>query len=132
MVDIFMNSDLTWNCLASTYQLKKSYSLLLRGIAQTNKNIVIMPQNTNSRKFQFLTEKHIRTNLFQLTRWQSAKLRDSLPKGIYWVQLAQGGLYHWNWTLLQDYLVNGDRPQHRELVEEFVSSLPSATGGETS
>jgi hypothetical protein len=124
--------DLICNCLASNYQLKKSYSLLLRGIAQTNKNIVIMPQNTNSRKFQFLTEKHIRTNLFQLTRWQSAKLRDSLPKGIYWVQLAQGGLYHWNWTLLQDYLVNGDRPQHRELVEEFVSSLPSSTGGETS
>jgi hypothetical protein len=87
-----------------------------------------MPQNTNSRKFQFLTEKHIRTNLFQLTRWQSAKLRDSLPKGIYWVQLAHGGLYHWNWTLLQDYLVNGDRPEHRSLVEEFVSSLPSATG----
>jgi hypothetical protein len=89
-----------------------------------------MPQKTTDRKFQFLTEKHIRTNLFQLTRWQSAKLRNSRPKGIYWVQLAHGGLYHWNWTLLQDFLINGDRPEHRNLVEEFVSSLPSATGGE--
>ena len=92
-----------------------------------------MPQKKTQTKpkFQFLTGKHIKANLFQLTRWQAAKLRESLPRGIYWVQLAQGGQFHWNWTLLQDYLVNGDRPEHQELIGEFVLSLPGGIGGET-
>jgi hypothetical protein len=83
-----------------------------------------MPQKSTQNKFQFLTEKHIKAHLFQLTRWQTAKLREKLPKGTYWVQLAHGGQYHWNWTLLQDYLVNGDRPEHKALVEEYLASLP--------
>jgi hypothetical protein len=92
-----------------------------------------MPQKMTQAKpkFQFLTEKYINANLFQLTRWRTAKLRESLPKGIYWVQVAQGGQCHWNWTLLQDFLVNGDRPEHQELVSEFLRSLPSPTGGAT-
>jgi hypothetical protein len=92
-----------------------------------------MPQKTTKPKpkFLFLTEKYIKANLFQLTRWHAAKLREQLPKGTYWIQLVQGGQYHWNWTLLQDYIFNGDRPEHQELVTEFVRSLPSPTGGET-
>jgi hypothetical protein len=83
----------------------------------------------NHKKFQFLTEKHIKAHFFQLTRWQTSKLRDELPKGIYWVQFTIGGSYYWNWTLLQDYLLQGNRPEHQSLVEEFLASISSATGG---
>jgi hypothetical protein len=83
-----------------------------------------MAQKSTQQKFQFLTEKHIKANLFQLKRWQAAKLREKLPKGIYWVQITHGGQYHWNWTLLHDYIFNGDRPEHKALVEEYLASRP--------
>jgi hypothetical protein len=54
----------------------------------------------NPDKFRFLTEKSIRQQKFELTRWQSAQLRAKLPVGIYWVKLENGRLVQWNWTLL--------------------------------
>ena len=77
-------------------------------------------------KFQFMTEAFIRENYIQFTSFQSTSLRKRLPRGIYWLQITKGGLIQWNWTLLQDFLVNGDRPAHQALVDEFVATLPTA------
>jgi hypothetical protein len=77
-------------------------------------------------KFTFLTEAYIKKNYVQLTPHQSLKLRGLLPKGIYWIQVVERGLIHWNWTLLQDYLVRGDRPEHQALVEDYLASLNTA------
>ena len=78
----------------------------------------------NPDKFRFMTEKSIRQEKFELTRWQSAQLRSKLPVGIYWVKLENGRLVQWNWTLLQNFLIDGDGPIHRALVEEYLSTLP--------
>jgi hypothetical protein len=80
----------------------------------------------NSDKFKFLTERSLKQEKYELTRWQSAQLRAKLPRGIYWLQIEKGGLIQWNWTLLQSYLLNGYCPAHQALVEEFVSTLPQA------
>jgi hypothetical protein len=77
-------------------------------------------------RFRFITERSIRKDKIELTRFQSAQLRAKLPKGIYYIQIASGGLVTWNWTLLQDYLINGDRPEHQALVEEYIATLPKA------
>lgn len=79
-----------------------------------------------SSRFRFVTEATIKKNHLELTRWQSAALRRKLPKGIYWLQLASGGLIQWNWTLLQDYISNGDCLSHQALVEEYIATLPKA------
>jgi hypothetical protein len=83
-----------------------------------------LPATTD--KFRFLTEKSIKKDKIELTRFQSAQLRAKLPKGIYYIQIANAGLVSWNWTLLQDYLVNGDRPDHQTLIEEYLATLPRA------
>ena len=75
-------------------------------------------------RFQFMTEAFIRENYIQFTSFQSKSLRSKLPKGIYWLQITKGGLIQWNWALLQDYLINGDRPEHQSLVEEYMVTLP--------
>ena len=75
-------------------------------------------------RFRFLTERSIKQDKLELTRFQSAQLRAKLPKGIYWLQIVRGGLIQWNWTLLQDYVINGDRPEHQALVEEYMATLP--------
>jgi hypothetical protein len=77
-------------------------------------------------RFRFLNERSIKRDFLELTRYQSADLRSKLPKGIYWLQIASGGLIQWNWTLLQDYVINGDRPEHQALVEEYIATLPKA------
>jgi hypothetical protein len=79
----------------------------------------------NSDKFKFMTEKSIRQEKFELTRWQSAQLRSKLPVGIYWIKLEKS--IHWNHTLLMDYVVNHDCPSHQALVEEYIATLPQAT-----
>jgi hypothetical protein len=76
-------------------------------------------------KFQFVLEINIRKNLFQLTRQQTSSLREKLPQGIYWTQIPGGRLYHWNWTLLQDYLLKGDCLEHQDLVEEYLALHPN-------
>jgi hypothetical protein len=73
-------------------------------------------------RFKFIPEKVIKSNYIQITNYQMEKLRVTLPKGIYWVQISPRGLRHWNWTLLQDYIFNGDRPEHQQLVEEYLST----------
>jgi hypothetical protein len=78
-------------------------------------------------KFKFLTERSIKRDSFELTRFQSAQLRAKLPKGIYWLQIEKGGLIHWNETLLRSYLLNGgDSPETLALVEEYIATLPKA------
>jgi hypothetical protein len=78
-------------------------------------------------KFKFMTERSIRAEKYELTRWQSAQLRSKLPKGVYWLQLESGGLIQWNWTLLQSYLLTGlDSPQTIGLLEEYISTIPKA------
>jgi hypothetical protein len=79
-------------------------------------------------KFKFYSERSIRAEKYELTRWQSAQLRRKLPKGIYWLQIERGGLLQWNWTLLKSYLLNGaDSPETQSLVEEYLSTLPKAS-----
>jgi hypothetical protein len=85
-----------------------------------------MKKISNTDRFRFLTERSIKQDKIELTRFQSAQLRAKLPKGIYWLQIADKGLIQWNWTLLQDYLINGDRPEHQALVEEYIATLPQA------
>jgi hypothetical protein len=80
----------------------------------------------NSDKFRFLTERSIKKEKLEITRFQSSQLRAKLPRGIYWLQIAEGGLIQWNWTILQDLLVNGDRPEHKALIEEYLATLPQA------
>ena len=76
-------------------------------------------------KFKFITERTLKREKYEITRWQSAQLRSRLPKGVYWLQVQSGGSVVWNWTLLQSYLLNGaDCPEHRLLVEEYITTLP--------
>jgi hypothetical protein len=77
-------------------------------------------------KFTFLTEAYITEHYVQLTPYQSRQLRAKLPKGIYWLQIEKGGLVQWSWTLLQSYLLTGDSPETRALVEEYMSTIPQA------
>jgi hypothetical protein len=78
-------------------------------------------------KFKFMTERSIRTEKYEITRWQSAVLRRKLPKGIFWHQIEKGGLIQWNWALLQSYLLNGvDSLETLALVEEYISTIPRA------
>jgi hypothetical protein len=78
-------------------------------------------------KFKFMTEKSIRAEKYEMTRWQSAQLRAKLPRGVFWTQIERGGIIHWNYTLLQSYLLNGaDSPETLALIEEYVSTLPTA------
>jgi hypothetical protein len=78
-------------------------------------------------KFKFMSEKSIRAEKFELTRWQSSQLRSKLPKGIYWLQIEKRGLIQWNWTILQSYLLNGANClEHQALISEYVETLPKA------
>jgi hypothetical protein len=84
------------------------------------------PRNVKTRNFKFLSESAIRKDHFDLTNWQSLQLRAKLPRSIYWIQPVERGKVHWNLILLMDYLVSGDRPEHQKLVEEYISTLPTA------
>ncbi len=87
-----------------------------------------MPKVTKSktRIFKFLSESAIREDYFDLSQWQSSNLRKKLPQYIYWIQPIERGKILWNITLLQDYLFNGDRPEHQILIEEYLSTLPQS------
>jgi hypothetical protein len=85
-----------------------------------------MSKKAGSDKFRFLTERTIRQEKLEFTKWQSAQLRAKLPRGIYWIQIADRGGISWNWTLLQHFLLNGDCPSHRALVEEYISTIAQA------
>jgi hypothetical protein len=82
----------------------------------------------SSDKFRFITERSIKAEKYELTKWQSADLRRKLQKGIFWSQIERGGLIQWNWVLLQSYILNGlDSPQTIGLIEEYISTLPKAS-----
>jgi hypothetical protein len=90
-------------------------------------SILMAKKTKNSDKFKFFTERSLKEEKYDMTRFQSAHLRKELPKGIYWIQIVKGGLIQWNWTLLQSYLLNGsDCPSHQALVEEYMATLPKA------
>jgi hypothetical protein len=77
--------------------------------------------------FVFKTERTIRNEHLEITKWQSADLRRKLPKGIYWLQASgSGGLVHWNVPLLVDWVVNGDRQEHQDLISAYLAQLPTA------
>lgn len=62
---------------------------------------------------------------YALTSFQLCRLRDQLPKGIYWVKPARRIL--WNKVLMMDYFINGpETPGHQELIEDYTASLPVA------
>ena len=78
------------------------------------------------RIFRFVSETEIKRNHIDITAWQSTQLRAKLQKSIYWIQPIERGKIHWNIDLLLDYLINGDRPEHQSLVEEYIKTLPQA------
>ena len=79
-------------------------------------------------KFVFKTEKSIRENHIEITKWQSADLRRKLPRGIFWIQIERGGLVQFNWILLSSYLSHGlDSPITQKLIEEYTATLPQST-----
>jgi hypothetical protein len=84
------------------------------------------PSPQKSRTFKYISEAAIRRDFIDLSPWQSIELRAKLPKKIYWIQPSERGKIHWNWTLLQSYLLNGDCQSHRDLVDEYMSTLPTA------
>jgi hypothetical protein len=88
-------------------------------------SILMARKPNNPDKFKFITERSLKQEKFEITPFQSSQLRATRPKGVYWIQIVKGGLIQWNWTLLQDYLINGDCPSHRALVEEYLSTLPT-------
>lgn len=47
-------------------------------------------------KFRFVTEKSLKREKYEITRWQSTQLRSKLPQFIYWHQIEKGGLIQWN------------------------------------
>ncbi len=83
-------------------------------------------QKSKPRIFKFLSESAIRKDHFDLTSWQSLNLRSKLAHRIYWVQPVARGKVLWNIELLTDFIINGDRPEHQDLVEEFIATLPTA------
>ena len=84
-----------------------------------------MPKPVES-KFIFKGEKTIRRESFKLTTHQCLKLRQTLQKGIYWIQPFESGMISWNFTLLQSWLLSGDTAAHRDLVDEYLATLPQA------
>jgi hypothetical protein len=83
-------------------------------------------QKQNTRIFKFLSESAIRRDHFDLTSWQSLKLRGLLAKGIFWIQPVPRGKVIWNIDLLTSYMISGMSPETYALIEEFQSTLPTA------
>jgi hypothetical protein len=81
---------------------------------------------TTVSKFKFMTRQTICRDHYELTRSQVFSLKAKLPRGIYWNQVQLGGVIAFNWTLLNDYLINGECPSHAALREEYLSTLPTA------
>lgn len=78
-------------------------------------------------KFKLMTQRSIKKYKADLTDWQFNNLRTKLPRGIYWFQIEKRGLIHWNWTILQSYLVHGaESPITLALQEEYMATLPKA------
>jgi hypothetical protein len=83
-------------------------------------------KTSRPRIFKFVSELNIRRDHFDWTNHQSLTYRAKLPKSIYWIQPTERGKILWNITLLSDLLINGDRAEHQNLIEEYYSTLPIA------
>ena len=78
-------------------------------------------------KFKLYSQKSLQELKADLTRWQLSQLRGKLERGIYWFQLEKGGVIHWNWTLLQSYILHGEHStEHIALVAEYMDTLPKS------
>ena len=78
-------------------------------------------------KFKLYSQRSLQKFKAELTRWQLAQLRGKLDRGIYWFQLEPGGVIHWNWTLLQSYMVQGEHSiEHQALVAEYMDTIPKS------
>ncbi|MBW4552957.1 MAG: hypothetical protein KME35_17885 [Aphanocapsa sp. GSE-SYN-MK-11-07L] len=60
-----------------------------------------------------------------LRKTQRVELQKQLPCPLYWFQFPGGRKVFWNWELVQDYLINGDGPNHQRLVEQYLATLPN-------
>lgn len=81
-----------------------------------------MPISQNKTIFPYIDTRTLRSH-FQIGKFGEAKLREQLPSPIYWIQPERKVL--WNFRLIQDYLLNGDGPNHQRLVEEYLTTLDS-------
>jgi hypothetical protein len=108
------------------HALPASIALLPNQPTKYLDHILTMSKKTDSDKFKFITERTIRREKIELTKWQSNQLRAKLSRGTYWIQIADRGGISWNYTLLQHFLLNGDCPSHRALVEEYISTTVQA------
>lgn len=78
------------------------------------------PSDSSPPEFLFVPQQDLP---YKLSKFQSYRLRQQLPKGIYWVQTERRVL--WNRVLIIDYFTNGkDTPQHLALTESYTASLP--------
>jgi hypothetical protein len=73
--------------------------------------------------YPFVSTRTLRSCHFEIGKFREAELRKTLPSPLYWIQPERKVL--WNLTLLKDYLLNGDRPEHQRLVEQYLEALPS-------
>ncbi len=72
----------------------------------------------------FVCSKTVRDRYFDYGKYGEAQLRKKLPRPLYWIRPARKVL--WNVRLLQDFLLHGDRPDHQNLVEQYLKTLPRA------
>jgi hypothetical protein len=70
--------------------------------------------------FPFVDTRTLRSH-FELGKSLEAKLRAKLPSPLYFIQPDRKIL--WNFRLIQDWIFNGDRPEHQRLIEQFLSTL---------
>ena len=73
--------------------------------------------------YPFVSTRTLRSCHFEIGKFREAELRKTLPSPLYWIQPERKVL--WNLNLLKDYLLNGDRPEHQRLVEQYLETLPS-------
>ncbi|WP_019498382.1 hypothetical protein [Pseudanabaena sp. PCC 6802] len=71
-------------------------------------------------RWRFVSTNTLRS-YFDLGKSLEAELRRELPSPLYWIQPNRKIL--WNLPLVQDYLLNGNSPQHQRLVEQYLSTL---------
>lgn len=86
------------------------------------------PRKQNTTNHRYVTERYINEHHYQLTRSQFERKRSNLPKSLYWIQpSSKGGRILWNLPLFLSLMANGaDSPEHQALVEEYISTLPTA------
>ena len=76
--------------------------------------------NTPPEQWKFVTNKTL-TEIFEIGERTIKNLRHSLPEGVYWIQPRRKLL--WNARIIKDFLVYGDRPEHRALIERYLAEF---------